>query len=192
VPSLIDGSLRSAIPCASLYLIHLAGVIFGLHARLDTRGSFHVSTADFLRFKDRERFAANLNETPVLTAAPPTAFGFIHPHPAPIRINGSQLNVSEGSTLSIVGGDIHIQGNTTRFSIAPNMTTQSGPMTIVSVASPGEVVTDMADAALYTSIDGVERFGTLGSLIMPAFRPLGGEVASLLFEGDRSSSMTRL
>jgi len=95
-------------------------------------------------------FAANLNETPVLTAALPTAFGFIDPHPAPIRINGSQLNVLDGSALLIVGGDIYIQGDTTRFSIAPNMTTQSGPMTIVSVASPGEVVTDMADAVLYT------------------------------------------
>jgi len=149
-PSLIDGSLRSAIPGATLYLINPAGVIFGLHARLDTRGSVQVNTADFLPFKDRERFAANLNETPVLTAALPTAFGFIDPHPAPIRINGSQLNVLEGSALSIVGGDIHIQGDTTRFSIAPKMITQSGPMTIVSVASPGEVVTDMADAVLYT------------------------------------------
>jgi hypothetical protein len=77
------------------------------------------------------------------------------------EINGSQLSVSDSSAFSIVGGDIHIQGDTTRVSIASNLTTQSGPMAIVSVASPGEVVTEMTDAALSTGVDGIEQLGTI-------------------------------
>jgi filamentous hemagglutinin family protein len=180
MPSRIDGSLRSVIPGANLYLINPAGILFGLHARLDVDGAVHISTADVIRFTDRERFSANPRDTSVLTIAPPTAFGFIQPQPAPIAINGGQLNVAGGSALSIVGGDIHIQGDTTRFSIAPNLTTQSGPMTIVSVASPGEVMTEIADVKRYTRLDGFERLGKIvisdGARLQTAGPP-GGMIA---------------
>src|SRR5918998_1223267 len=46
----IDGTLRSTIPGADLWFLNPAGVVFGPNARLDLQGSFHVSTADELRF----------------------------------------------------------------------------------------------------------------------------------------------
>jgi filamentous hemagglutinin family protein len=52
----IHGTLRSEIPGANLYLLNPSGVLFGSNARLDVSGSFHVSTADFLRFSDGATF----------------------------------------------------------------------------------------------------------------------------------------
>jgi filamentous hemagglutinin family protein len=74
-PSSIDGILRPEIAGANLYLLNPSGVLFGPNASLDVSGSFHVSTADFLRFADGAKFFANLGQESVLTVAPPAAFG---------------------------------------------------------------------------------------------------------------------
>ena len=58
--SIIDGLLRSNIPGANLFLINPAGVMFGPTGSLDVKGSFHVSTADYLKFADGAQFHANL------------------------------------------------------------------------------------------------------------------------------------
>src|SRR5215471_4151025 len=108
--SLIDGPLRSEMPKANVYLLNPNGVMFGAHAALDVPGSFHVSTADYLRMADGEKFSANLSQGSVLSSAPPAAFGFLNGNPAPISIQGSSLKVSEGKTLSVVGGDIQVTG----------------------------------------------------------------------------------
>jgi hypothetical protein len=65
-----------------------AGVLFGEHASLDVDGSFHVSTADYLRLADGGRFEATNPENSVLTVAPPEAFGFLGEHPAGISFQG--------------------------------------------------------------------------------------------------------
>ena len=51
--------------------------MFGPQASLEVSGSFHVSTADFLRFADGAKFFANLGQESVLTVASPMAFGFL-------------------------------------------------------------------------------------------------------------------
>jgi filamentous hemagglutinin family protein len=55
--SSIDGVLRSEIAGANLYLLNPSGVLFGPNARLDVRGSFHVSTADYLRLANGAIFS---------------------------------------------------------------------------------------------------------------------------------------
>ena len=55
-PSRIDGTIRSQIPGAHLYMLNPSGVMFGPNASLDVSGSFHVSTADYLRLADGARF----------------------------------------------------------------------------------------------------------------------------------------
>lgn len=104
-PSNIDGILQSKIPGANLYLLNPNGVLFGPNARLDVSGSFHVSTADVLRFADGRKFYTDLNKDSTLSMAPPAAFGFLRQNPAGVSIQGSTLEVSEGKTLSIIGGD---------------------------------------------------------------------------------------
>ena len=67
--SFIDGLLRSEIAGADLFLLNPSGVMFGPNASLEVRGSFHVSTADLLRFTDGANFFANLGQESVLTVA---------------------------------------------------------------------------------------------------------------------------
>jgi filamentous hemagglutinin family protein len=103
-PSAIDGVLRSEIAGANLFLLNPSGVLFGPNARLNVQGSFHVSTADYLRFADGAKLTAHLGQESVLTVALPAVFGFLGPTPAPITIQGSTLRVAAGNALSVVGG----------------------------------------------------------------------------------------
>src|SRR5262249_37878530 len=107
----INGTLRSEIPGAHFFLLNPSGVLFGSNARLDISGSFHVSTADFLRFADGATFSVHVGEKSTLTMAAPAAFGFLGPTPAPVTMQGSALQVPAGQTISVVGGDITLVGN---------------------------------------------------------------------------------
>jgi filamentous hemagglutinin family protein len=131
--STIDGTLRSLMPQADFYFLNPAGIIIGEHAQLDVPGSVHLSTADVLRLEDGGQFAATHPQTSLLTVAPPSAFGFLSDSPAKITLAGSQLSVSDGKTLSVIGGDIDIQPNSLLKSVA-------GRLNLVSVASRGDVV----------------------------------------------------
>jgi filamentous hemagglutinin family protein len=130
--SFIDGRLASDIPGANLFLINPSGVVFGPHAALDVQGSFAVSTADTVLLGSDGRFDATRPENSVLGVAPPSAFGFLAADPAPIRFEGSRLEVPESGALTVVGGEVQIRDATLR---AP-----SGRVEIVSAAAPGDVV----------------------------------------------------
>jgi len=86
--SLIDGQIRSEMPRADLYLLNPSGVLFGPNATLGVPGSFHVSTADYIKLGETGRFDATTPSNSVLTSAPPSAFGFLGPNPAAIAIQG--------------------------------------------------------------------------------------------------------
>ena len=147
--SLIDGTLRSTIPGANLYLLNPAGMLFGENARLDVNGSVHISTADALRLSDGGRFDARNPAHSVLTVAPVAAFGFLSASPAPIAVNGGFLRVPEGQTLSLIGGDISLH-NATLYASA-------GRINLASVGSAGEVAPTDSDLAMV----GFGRLGTL-------------------------------
>jgi len=123
--SWIDGKLGSSIPNADLYFLNPAGVMFGANATLDLSGSFHVSTADYLRLGENERFYAMPQTDERLSVAAPAAFGFLDNSISQISLEGrgeisadewdvksSGLAVSEGKTISLVGGDIEISKGT--------------------------------------------------------------------------------
>jgi filamentous hemagglutinin family protein len=76
-PSSIDGLLRLTIPNADFYFLNPYGIMFGPNARLDVQGSFHASTADYLRLGDGGRFDARNPSDSILTVAPIEAFGFL-------------------------------------------------------------------------------------------------------------------
>ncbi|MBE9562405.1 MAG: filamentous hemagglutinin N-terminal domain-containing protein [Proteobacteria bacterium] len=48
-PSNIDGLIKSTIPNADFYFLNPYGIMFSSNAKLDVQGSFHASTADYLR-----------------------------------------------------------------------------------------------------------------------------------------------
>jgi len=134
--SIIDGILKSTISGANLFLLNPYGVLFGKNASLDVSGSFHVGTADYLKLSDGGIFYSNPLTSSVLTTAAPAAFGFLSNNPAPITIQESSLQVPMNKALSLVGGDIQIDGGA--LLKAPH-----GQINIASVASPGEVIPNL-------------------------------------------------
>ncbi|MBF0227882.1 MAG: S-layer family protein, partial [Desulfobacterales bacterium] len=91
---------------ANLYLLNPYGFIFGQNASLDLSGSFHVSSADYLKFNDGNTYSAKEPSKSTLTASPIESFGFLGENPGSIKFEESFLKVPEGKTLSVVGGDI--------------------------------------------------------------------------------------
>lgn len=143
--STIDGLLKSEIPNANLYLINPAGLLFGPNASLSINGSFHTSTADFMRLGDADLFYSEPLQGEILSTAAPTAFGFFEASKGSITVAGSQLDLDDKATLSLVGGNVTIEDDA-RIHIP------QGQINVVGVHSVGEAVFDVS-AADYQDLD---------------------------------------
>ncbi len=170
--SSIDGVLKSTIPGADLFLINPDGFVFGPEASLDVKGSFHVSTADYLRLEGAEKgvFYADLNRDSILTVSTPAAFGFLSDQPAGISVNQSALQVPEGQSLSLVGGDVEITGSeisSTDFLLAPG-----GRINLASVSSLGEARLNTPGMAPDLAVDAFVELGNIN--LSQAFIDAGG------------------
>ena len=164
-PSSIYGLLQ-CFDGANLYLINPSGVTFGPNASLDVKGSFYVTTADYLKFSNGDVFYADPAKSSVLSVAAPEAFGFLSTSPAAISLDRSVLTVPDGQTLSIVGGDINVQNDPTALTYydytnyvpGPTYYTLSAPggtIKLVSVASPGDVNVDTVDIGSFTKLGNI-------------------------------------
>jgi filamentous hemagglutinin family protein len=160
--SFIDGRLSSQIPGANLFLMNPSGLMFGPNATLDLSGSFHATTADYIGLADGGRFDAATPSHSVLTAAPPEAFGFLSGNPAAItaEIRDENLGVDEGQTLSMIGGNITLNGSekseNESLILAP-----SGRINLVSVASPGKVTADNPEAPGDLRLESFDALGEI-------------------------------
>jgi filamentous hemagglutinin family protein len=157
VASMIDGKLRCEIPGADLYLINPAGVVFGPGASLEVRGSFAVSTADFVRLGTDGRFDARAAAAEsVLTTSAPAAFGFAGAAPGAgaIELNGGSLGVNDGRSISVVGGDVRIVGG---------QLLTAGPINLVAARSGEAVITSTLQG------DVVELQGAGGAIELSDF-----------------------
>ncbi len=155
----ISGTIQTTnFGTANLFLINPAGWIFGPTASLNVGGSFHVSTANYLRFADGGIFSADNTPLPNngLLATNPVAFGFLGPTGS-ISIEGSNLSVDRGNTLSIVGGDVTIREDPLTLT-APALTAPGGRIQIGSFASAGEATVDGLNGA-FTSLGRVQISG---------------------------------
>ncbi len=114
--STIDGALnsRAAMPNANLFLMNPNGILLGPNASFNVGGSIHLTTADVVRMGDGAQFFANLAKQSTLSSAPVVAFGFLGDRtPGPITVKaGPSIAVDEGQSVSLVGGDIAINGRT--------------------------------------------------------------------------------
>jgi filamentous hemagglutinin family protein len=193
----IDGTLRSTIPGAHLFLLNPSGILFGPNAQLDVSGSFHATTANYIRLADGVSFSAVPSPADnLLTTAPPAAFGFLTSNPAPIDVQAgvfdfdlgitNVLQVQPGQTLSFVGGPINVGAAPGAFAggfvFAPG-----GRINLVSVASPGEAGFDgtgfsvdtfarLGDISIKGNsvIDGKEVFIRGGQLVIEGANILPG------------------
>ncbi|MCP4700251.1 MAG: filamentous hemagglutinin N-terminal domain-containing protein [Gammaproteobacteria bacterium] len=158
--SSIDGLLASFIPDVNLYFLNPAGVMLGPNAALNIGGSFHVSSADYLRLGEDERFYSLPAAGENLSVAAPAAFGFLDGDIAPLSFSGkgeiaeaewdnhlSGLYVADGKTLSLIGGNIEI-GNGAHFHEEQNgdtvklgsLSALDGQINLAAAASEGEAV----------------------------------------------------
>jgi filamentous hemagglutinin family protein len=104
----INGLLRSQVGQAAFYFINPAGVVFGVDAKVDVPGDFHVSTASELRFSDGAVFSSVQPDVSALSMASPAEFGFLGDQSSAIRVEQSNLIFASGTTTSLSGGQIVI------------------------------------------------------------------------------------
>jgi filamentous hemagglutinin family protein len=129
-PSNLDGLLRENYG-ANFVLINPNGINFGANARLQIGGSFLASTANSIEFADGNEFSTtDASADPLLTVSVPVGLQFPE-EPAPINVRGTGhnftadnpifssierdpnlegLEVNEGETLALVGGDLNLDG----------------------------------------------------------------------------------
>jgi filamentous hemagglutinin family protein len=146
----IDGRIQSNIAGANLYLINPSGIVFGRNATVNVSGSFHASTADYLRMSDGAKFQATNPDASTFSAAPPAAFGFLTATPANIMVNGSGLGVSSGQTLGLVAGPVSISGPTPTAAPRANLSAPAGTIHVTTVAGTGEVPVDPRNVSALT------------------------------------------
>lgn len=159
----IDGILK-ANGTANLFLINPNGIVFGPNASLNIGGSFVASTASSLNFADGTKFSATSPQTtPLLTVSVPIGLQF-GATAAPIRnqsqaapddaINlfgqGVGLQVQEGKTLALIGGDITLEGG--------NITAKDGRVELGSVASNSLVSLSPTNQGWAFGYEGVQNF----------------------------------
>jgi filamentous hemagglutinin family protein len=150
--SSINGTIKSTIPGANLYLINPSGVVFGPNGTVNVSGSFHASTADYLRMSDGARFQATNPGGSTLSAAPPAAFGFLNATPGAITVNGSSLAVPTRQTLGLVGGPVTITSGTNAAgqTVDATLAAPSGTVHVTSAAGAGEVPVDPTNVSALT------------------------------------------
>ncbi len=199
-PSNIDGLIRSTIPNADFYFLNPNGIVFGPNAQLDVQGSFHASTADYLRLGKNGRFDAQNPSDSLLTVAPVEAFGFLTNAVAPISFtskglieqneleNDSQgLTVLNGKTISVIGGNIDI--NKGSYSVETdeyysattlgNLNASEGRINLVSVASAGEVI----PTTLGLDVSSFEKMGTISFSNHASINVSGDGAGSIFIRG---------
>ncbi len=159
-PSNIDGIIRTTdFPGANLFLINPFGIVFGPHGSFDVGGSVSFSTAQYLRLFDginSGNFYANpaSDSNSVLAVASVVDFGFLSPvapaaygfltAPAPtatITVQGSTLSVLPGQSISLVGGQVVIQGDTPpdgTVQQSAHLSAPNGNILLATAATPGE------------------------------------------------------
>ena len=142
----INGLLRSTIAGANFWFINPHGIAFGPNASLNVGGSFHASTASYVKLGPTGRFDAANPSASNLTIDSPSAFGFLGT-PAPIAVNGSQLAVPVGKTLSLVAGPISVTGGA-GFA---RLDAPAGRVNLAAASGPGEVTLGSSDIGMMSS-----------------------------------------
>jgi filamentous hemagglutinin family protein len=165
-PSNILGTIQTtSFGAANLFLMNPAGIVFGPSASLNVGGSVSFTTADYLRLSDGARFNALPGpQDASLSSAPVAAFGFLGSNPAAITVQGGQLAVAPGQGISLVGGDMTVQGATLveEGAVQPvQLSAPGGQIALASVASPGEILAGTLGTA--PNVNG-QSFGTLGTV----------------------------
>ncbi|MGK7947064.1 MAG: filamentous hemagglutinin N-terminal domain-containing protein, partial [Microcystaceae cyanobacterium] len=104
-PSVIDGLLQVTGGHSNLFIMNPAGVLFGTNARIDVPSDFVVTTATGIGFgNDRWFNVVGTNDYTSLIGNP-SQFVFDISQSGSI-VNSGKLEVGEGNSLSLIGGNV--------------------------------------------------------------------------------------
>jgi filamentous hemagglutinin family protein len=97
---------------ANLFFLNPNGIIFGPNAQLRINGSFLASTGDRIIFDNDSFFSAGTDEfsEALLTINRPTRLQ-LGETPGDIQLQGVPLQLAPGQTLSLIGGNINLEGS---------------------------------------------------------------------------------
>ena len=112
-PSSINGLLGTVGDSdAALILMNPNGIVFGENAVLDTQGAFTATTATSVQLGDDGSFSVINPESDSLLSINPSAFFFSgQAAQSQILVESQQnLSVLEGESLSLLGGDVVVDG----------------------------------------------------------------------------------
>jgi filamentous hemagglutinin family protein len=102
---------------SSLFLINPNGIIFGKDSRLDVGGSFVATTANAVQFPNSEFFSASIPTVPssLLTVDPSALLynAIVAQSPAIINRSTNGLQVRNGRSLFLLGGDVSLESGAT-------------------------------------------------------------------------------
>ncbi|MFQ5416219.1 MAG: filamentous hemagglutinin N-terminal domain-containing protein [Myxococcota bacterium] len=204
--SMIDGRIRSEVGSADLYLLNPHGVIFGQNASLDVGGSFHVSTADALRFDNGQDFESRPGGAVPMAIAPAVAFGFLDDGSVPetIRFDGTTRDAfaaPAGETFSAVGGRIELDGRGTNAEV-PTLGSVGGVIQLAAVPAGSEVPTDLTsfgtdglastDAAIHFTDNAIVEVSGNGPAGAARVIIRGGRFEMASQAGERSGRVTAI
>ena len=186
----IFGAIRTApsLGEVDLYLMNPSGMVFGESASLDVQGSFHATTADYIGLGGGgERFYADPSQASLLSAAPPSAFGFlgggaVDDGLAAITVEGATLQVQDGESLSLIArevgsGGIEISG--------AHLQAAGGRIDLVSVSSAGEVQLGEPGSSEPPELSGFEALGALDIVSGASVEVSGDPPGSVWIRGGR-------
>jgi filamentous hemagglutinin family protein len=193
IQGLIDTA--TSMPSANFFLLNPAGVVFSGSARLNVGGSFHATTADYVRFADDTKFRADLSQRDFLSVAAPKTFGFLESNAGSITVNGGTLAVAAGKTISLIGkqptisaGTLSAPGGTIRLANAPPGEVpleKESTLTVVNDAQSGGHV--RRDASQLPDRSIVIRSGRL---LLDNANILSSRGGAVSIEADQSAEFT--
>jgi filamentous hemagglutinin family protein len=124
---------------ANFYLINPNGIIFGPGSSVDIKGSIHVSTADYIKFKDGNTFSATQPAGNTLSSATPSAFGFLGTstqNNGLLKIDSSTIAINEGNLFDGVAGRIVITNSNSK---KINITVPEGEIRLVAAKNKATI-----------------------------------------------------
>ncbi|MEW6493300.1 MAG: filamentous hemagglutinin N-terminal domain-containing protein, partial [Cyanobacteriota bacterium] len=154
--SIINGLIQVTGGNSNLYLMNPAGIIFGADATLNVPAAFTATTATGIGFGNGWFNAAGDNNYADLVGTP-SNFAFTTSQPGVI-VNAGQLAVSEGQSLTLLGGTVVNTGQ---------LTAPQGTITIAAVPGQNLVRITLAGHLLSMEVEPVADGTQLGNWTIP-------------------------
>ncbi|MEM6452977.1 MAG: CHAT domain-containing protein [Cyanobacteria bacterium P01_D01_bin.105] len=191
-PSILNGLLQvnSTEATPNFFLMNPAGVLFGANAQISLPGNLTVTTADAIAFNQKANQqawfnAAGANAYASLTGSPTGEFAFLDAQLGSLANEGN-LSLSEGSSLTFLGGSIvntgtlSAPGGTVTIAAIPN---SSGNSAVNSAGnSAGIVRLSQVDSLLSLEVS-AEGLRSLTNPVIPSL-----SLAQLLTYSEQSAT----